>query len=65
MYLTIRQGCNTYHLLALDGEHAREHALGQAGTQDDNIVFRSDLIHICVVFAEAGCSSDELVEVKR
>ena len=53
------------HLLALDGEHARKHALGQAGAEDDNIVFGSDLIHVCDGFAKAGDSSDELVEQER
>lgn len=45
------------HLLALDGEHAREHTLGQAGAQDDHVVFRSDLIHVCVDVLKASDSS--------
>ena len=52
------------HLLALDGEHAGQHALGQASAEDDNIVFGSDLVHDCGGI-EAGYSSDELVEQER
>ena len=57
--------CVHVHLLALDGEHAGQHALGQASAEDDNIVFGSDLIHGCDGFAKAGWSSDELVEQER
>ena len=35
------------HLLALNGEHAREHTLGQAGAENDNVVFGSDFVHVC------------------
>lgn len=52
------------HLLALDGEHAGQHALGQASAEDDNIVFGSDLVHDCGGI-EAGYSSDELMEQER
>jgi len=35
------------HLLALDGEDARKHTLGQASAQDDDVVLGCDLVHDC------------------
>lgn len=37
----------THHFLALDGEDARKHTLGQASTQDDDVVLGCDLVHDC------------------